>query len=107
MRQKTLTKDAVATVLQGIVSGYQEELKALSQADLEKYWFFTYDPAASKAWNLYQFHSLLDLYRKHCRAWEELHHGSCCVVERVRDQYLMPKITQFLADLSAQDEVTR
>lgn len=104
MPRKKLTKDALKTVLQGIVGGYHEELKALSQADLEKYWFFQYDPSKTKAWNLYQFHSLLDLYRKHCRSWEELHHGSCCVVERVRDQYLMPKITQFLVDLSAHQE---
>jgi hypothetical protein len=101
MSQKKLTQQAVATVLQGIVSGYQDELRALSQEDLEKYWFFQYDPSQSHAWNLYQFHSLLDLYRKQCRAWEELHHGPCCVVERVRDRYLMPKITQFLVDLEA------
>ena len=54
----------------------------------------------SKEWNLYKFSDALEMYKSRCRRWEEHHNGSSCVVERVRDKYLMPKIKDFLTKVS-------
>jgi len=73
----------------------------MTEGDLEKSYFFRWDESATTEWNAYQFHVLLKLYGSRCRKWEELHNGYCCVVERVRDKYLLPKIREFLATLAA------
>lgn len=90
-----VTQEAIGDVLTGMLQRQNEEYRAMAQADLETRWHFKYDPAASLAWNIYQFHDLLRLYSGACRQWEEIHNGSSCVVERVRDTYLMPKIREF------------
>lgn len=104
MEDREITQKDIAAVCGGILSRAQEELRSMTQEDLERYWFFEYNVCDSKEWNLYRFHSLLELYRGHCRRWEEMHHGSCCVVERVRDKYLMPKIEQFILDFEKHHE---
>lgn len=91
-----IKKEDIEAVFTGILTQARDELKTLSQAELSKFWFFQYDIAKSEHWNLYQFNSMLDLYSRKCRQWEEMHNGSMCVVERVRDTYLMPKIKEFL-----------
>ena len=85
-------------IFNGIVERSKQELKIMTKADLERFWFFTYTHSKSKEWNLYDFTSKLELYREKCREWEEMHNGRSCVVERVRDTYLMPKIKQFIVD---------
>lgn len=75
---------------------FDEELYAKSDTELEEYWHFKYDKTRSVASNLYEFHGLLELYRSFCRRWEEHHNGPVCVVERVRDKYLMQKIKDFV-----------
>ena len=90
---------ALNTVCLSIVERGKEELRQKTQAELETYWFFVYDNDRSKDQNLYEFQSMLDLYQRQCREWETMHHGPSCVVERVRDNYLMPKIKQFLEEL--------
>ncbi len=94
-----ITKEDIEKVLSGVVSKAREELYSTPQNELDKYWYFRYDKTQSKAWNLYKFNSMLDLYKKQCRQWEEHHNGSVCVVERVRDTYLMAKIKQFIMEL--------
>ena len=95
-----VTTEALETIFTGILQRAQDELAVITDpAELERYWYFKYDKSRSPAVNLYEFNKLLDLYRSQCRRWEELHNGSSCVVERVRDQYLMPKIREFLAEL--------
>jgi hypothetical protein len=89
-------KSAIGDVLTGILRQAQNELQTMTQEDLEKFWFFQEQEYASPAQRTYEFFKCLELYRSQCRRWEELHHGSCCVVERVRDTYLMPKIQKFL-----------
>ena len=77
----------------------QTELRKTQQKELEnKFWHFKFDPDQSPAYNYYMFFQALEMYRKKCREWEEMHNGTCCVVERVRDTYLMPKIKQFIKD---------
>ncbi len=87
----------IATVLKGLADRGNAGLRAMEQSDLEQYWHFVWDDSASLEWNLYKFHQALGLYGRFCRRWEETHNGSCCVVERVRDTYLMPKIREFTA----------
>lgn len=89
------------SVFQGILTHARDELLTLGQSDLERFWFFKYDATATVEWNFYQFNSMLDLYARKCRQWEELHNGSMCVVERVRDTYIMPKISEFAAAVKA------
>lgn len=96
-----VTPEAIGDVLTGIMQRQKDEYLAMAQADLEERWFFRYDPKASVAWNIYQFQDLLRLYGGACRKWEEMHNGSSCVVERVRDTYLMPKIKDFEQTLRA------
>ena len=95
-----ITKDDIATVLSGIVKNADDELLNTSNQELEKYFYFQYDDTKSKEWNLYKFSDALELYKSRCRRWEEHHNGSSCVVERVRDKYLMPKIKDFLAKVT-------
>lgn len=87
-------------VVTNILSMEKEELNRMSQEDLEKFWFFEMNVDLSDATNLYNFISMLELYKGKCRRWEELHNGNCCVVERVRDKYLMPKIKQYLKNMN-------
>ena len=96
-----VTKEALDGVISGIFARAQDELRDMKQEDLEGRWFFRWNDAASLERNLYEFHDMLKLYGSFCRRWEEMHNGSCCVVERVRDTYLMPKIREFTAKINA------
>ncbi len=98
-----VTKDDIDKVLHSFIKSEHEELKTMEQEELEKFWFFRYDKSASSEWNVYQFSEMLELYKKKCRRWEEMHRGSCCVVERVRDTYLMPKIKKFIEEFKEHD----
>lgn len=91
-------KKGIETVVTSMVSRFDQELYALTEEELRARWYFIYDATKSKARNLYEFSEMLELYRRTCRRWEEHHWGSSCVVERVRDKYLMPKIHEFLAN---------
>lgn len=86
--------EAIGEVLSSIASRSQAELLALTAEQLQDQWFFKWDTEASVEWNLYKFNDALGMYKRRCRAWEEHHNGSCCVVERVREQYLMPRIRE-------------
>ena len=86
----------IGNVLTGMMTSINKECAEMSEADLESKWFFKFDHDKTPRQNLYQFFDMLHLYRSHCRRWEEMHNGHSCVVERVRDKYLMPKIDQFL-----------
>ena len=86
---------ALKEVIPAIVDGFDAELFAKTQDQLEEYWHFKFNPDASMEINLYEFHDMLTLYGSMCEQWENHHNGHCCIVERVRDKYLMPKIKQF------------
>ena len=89
----------IGNIMTSIVTSHRNEVINTPQDQLDKFWYFKYDPSLSKEWNMYQFSQQLEIFKKDCRTWEEHHNGHCCVVERVRDQYLMPKIKQFMKDL--------
>lgn len=90
---------AIEVALDVIMSRADAELFALTEAELKAQWYFTVEPARGLAWNLYKFSDMLELYKRRCRRWEEHHYGHSCVVERVRDKYLWPRIEEFAATL--------
>jgi len=94
-------QDAIESVITGLFDFAENELQRLSQSQLDaEYWHFRWDETASLEANIYDFHDMLQLYGSFCRRWEEKHNGSVCVVERVRDTYLMPKIREFAQKLT-------
>ena len=93
---KTLTKEDLGNAITAIHDAFQEELFSKSHNELEQYWHFKYDETASDEKNLYHFYDMLKLYGGFCRRWEEHTGGHMCVVERVRDKYIMPKVKQFV-----------
>ena len=90
-----ISEEDIGNALTGLLRRVEAEYQTMSEADLEQRWYFRYEPEKSLTWNIYSFHGCLTLYGGSCRRWEEMHNGSCCVVERVRDKYLMPKIKEF------------
>lgn len=95
---KDIKKD-IENVAISLLDRFAKELYSKSKDQLEEYWHFKYDKTISPQENIYHFHDMLKLYGSFCRQWEEKHNGSCCVVGRVRDQYLMPKIEIFYTEL--------
>jgi len=94
-------EEVIGAVLTAMAENFHTQLLATPEAELHNRWHFQWEADARLDSNLYQFSGALESFKRDCRRWEEHHNGSCCVVERVRDKYLMPKISQFLADLKA------
>lgn len=90
-----VTEEDIGNTLTSLAEVFREDLLNHTKEGLEDYWHFKYNPELPLERNLYHFCDRLELYHSFCRQWEEAKNGSCCVVERVRDQYLMPKIRQF------------
>jgi hypothetical protein len=95
-----ITASDIADVCDGILQSAKEKLRAASKEDLQGYWYFKWNDEWTIQYNLYHFFDMLDLYQRTCRDWETMHNGYVCVVERVRDQYLMPKIREMLDKLA-------
>lgn len=91
----TVTTADISNVLTGMLKGINDEILATPEAELPKRFYFTYNVAYSKAMNMYKFSDALERYKRDCRQWEEHHNGNSCVVERIRDKYLLPKIEEF------------
>lgn len=87
-----LSDEMMKTIMTGIIANDREELLAMKKEELEDYWFFHWNNNLPLQYNLYEFFKMLDIYSNRCEEWETLHNGHICVVERVRDQYLMPKL---------------
>lgn len=93
-------KNAIDEVLTTMVSRFDHELFALTETELSQKWYFEWDDKHNILWNTYHFSDMLEMYKRRCRKWEEHHNGSCCVVDRVRDKYLMPRIAEFIVVLA-------
>lgn len=74
-------------------------LLSLEEADLAAQWNWRWEETRSLEWNVYSFSDHLEKHKRRCRQWEEHHHGGCCVVERVRDKYVFPRVREFLAEV--------
>jgi hypothetical protein len=99
----TTTPEHIGEVLASIERRADAELFALTQEQLAAKWYWRWEQERSVEWNIYQFSDMLEMHKRQARRWEEHHGGSCCVVERVRDKYLMPRVREFLAALAQQN----
>jgi hypothetical protein len=107
---KEVTQKELGETLASISAAFDAQLFALTKDELEsQHWHFRYDFSKSVEMNLYRFHDLLGLYGRFCRRWEEHHNGSFCVVERVKDKYVFPKIEEFAKTMrqSLKDEIEK
>jgi len=102
-----VTPEILGEVITSLAEGFDAELYAKTEEELEEYWHWHWGDKCSVEWNTYQFFDLLELYSNFCRRWEEKHNGGCCVVERVRDKYVMPKVRIFLEELAKHQEVRK
>ena len=97
----TVTSEGLAAFAQEIVARHTRELLETPEAELSRRWRFSWDEKASIEWNIYKFSDALEMFKRDCRQWETHHNGYLCVVERVRDKYLMPRIKEFKATLAS------
>ena len=95
MAIKKISESALKKTITSLAEGFDRELFEKTKEELEEYWYFKWDASQSVCRNIYEFHDKLKLYGSFCRRWEEKHNGSCCIVGRIRDKYLMPKIQEF------------
>ena len=95
-----LNEKKLGKVITAMADSFDKELYSTKEDELDKeYWHFKWNNDSTDEWNTYQFYDMLKLYNSFVRRWEEKHNGTCCVVERVRDKYLMPKIKEFVKQL--------
>lgn len=94
------TQEQIGDVITAIAASADAELMALEEAELSARWYWRWEEGRSIEWNTYKFSDALEMHKRQCRRWEERHNGSCCVVERVRDKYVMPRVREFLAALA-------
>jgi hypothetical protein len=105
-RKMDTTQEQIRDVLTAMAVNANNALHSMIQDDVAATWFWRWDKYASIEHNICEFSDDLEAYKRRCRKWEDHHNGGVCVVERVRDKYLMPKVREFLAELAAhQDQV--
>lgn len=97
----SVTKEQIGEVITGLATSFEADLLALSANEIAAEWYWSWEENRSIEWNTYKFSDILELHKRRWRRWEEHHNGSCCVVERVRDKYVMPRVREFLAELAS------
>ncbi len=95
-----VTAQDVAEVINALDKSFTDGLYATPPDGLEKYWHFRWREGWTAEYAMYEFANQLAYYGEECRRCEEHHNGRVCVVERVRDKYLMPKAREFLSALA-------
>lgn len=88
------TNEELRGALMDMARALDADLLAMSADEIAADWFWKWDHLRGIEWNLYQFASVLEVHKRRWRRWEEHHHGPSCVVERVRDKYVMPKVRE-------------
>ena len=91
--------EKIGEVLNNIVSSSESKLRAMSAEEIAAEWWWQWDKKRGVEWNTYAFCKVLEMHKERWRRWKEMHNGSCCVVERVRDKYVIPRVREFLAAL--------
>ena len=99
------TKEQIGAALTALVARADSELMAINEEELAAQWYWRWEGGQSIERNTYQFCNELERHKRRCRRWEEHHNGCCCVVERVRDKYVMPRVREFLAALAEHNAV--
>jgi len=97
----SVTKKQIGEVLASLEERSSADLLALSAEEIAAEWYWKWDEHRTVEWNTYKFSDILELHKRRWRRWEEHHNGNCCVVERVRDKYVMPRVREFLSVLGA------
>ncbi len=87
----------------GHLSEFDQRL--LTKEELENHWHFLWDDDFPVQWNIYKFFNDLETYRFFCRQWEIEHNGSLYLMERIREQYLIPKIQWFIETLRTKNRL--
>lgn len=95
-----VTKEQIDDVLRELVDRSNAELLALSADEIAADWQWRWKEERSAEWNAYEFNKALEFHKRRWRRWEEHHNGYSCVVERVRDKYVMPRVREFLTALT-------
>lgn len=90
----------LGTAIADIAKALQSQLFAQSENDIRDAWHWSWDGKLSAEQNLYDFFRMLDVHASRARQWEEYHNGFLCVVERVREKYIMPRIQQLLESMT-------
>jgi len=75
---------------------FDQDLHDKTREQLEDNWLFKWRDPVSLEENLYEFFDMLELYKYSCSQWEEEKNGHVCIVGRVRDKYVMPKIKELV-----------
>ena len=88
--------ESIADALTSIAERADGALLDLDEAEIAAQWFWRWEDDKSAEWNIYTFSNELERYKRRCRRWEDRKNGSCCVVERVRDKYVMPRVRELL-----------
>jgi hypothetical protein len=96
-----VTNEQIREVLTGLAASVDSDLLALSADEIAAEWYWQWEEDRGVEWNTYKFSDILELHKRRWRRWEEHHNGPCCVVERVRKKYVMPRVRDFLAALAA------
>lgn len=97
--EQEVTTEQIGEALTEMASRFDRELLALSKPDLMAQWYWRWDETRTFEANVYAFSDALELHKRRCRRWEEHHNGFTCVVERVRDEYAMPRVMEFAAEV--------
>lgn len=96
----TLSENQIGEVITGISKRLDNDLLSTSADLIAAEWYWHWDKGQSVEWNTYKFSDILEMHKRRWRRWEEHHNGSFCVVERVRDKYVMPRVREFLDALA-------
>ena len=105
--ERPVMPEQIGEILAAIITSSDKELIELSEVELSGKWYWRWDESCSIGWNTYKFSDELEAHKRRCRRWEEKHNDSCCVVERVRDKYLMPRVREFVAEFSSRIKTNR
>lgn len=96
----TAQHEDIGKVITALANSFDAELFAMSADEIAAEWYWGWDDGCSAEWNTYQFSDILELHKGRWRRWEEHHNGPACVVERVRDKYVLPRVREFLGELA-------
>lgn len=95
-----ITEKEIKSTILDLGKAFDGELTEKTKEQLEDYWHFKWKETDSLEQNLYHFYDMLELYSHFCREWETAKNGSIRIVSRLRDKYQMPKIKEFMEQLT-------
>ena len=94
-------QSALDEIVPRLADAIDELLLAMTPEEIQAHWVWSWQEEASLWWNIYHFADTLELYKRHWEKWEEHHNGYICVVERVAEKYVKPRIDDFMRAMIA------